>query len=355
MFIELDKIKQLEVELSTYCNAACPGCSRHYWGTSDKLPNLVEEHLDVDDVTKVIKQIPNINELEIHLCGNLGDPLMNPRILEGIQEWVDLGVHKVFIDTNGGLRSEEFWRKLAKIPRLDCTFSIDGLEDTNHIYRVNVNWQKLERNFMAYIEEGGKATWKYLIFEHNKHQTKEAGHLAKFYGFSRFDARMSMREPPDLYQTLVKESGDKSTDFMVKKAQDLRSNEIDTVAPTEEINCKSLALSRIYLNGEGRIWPCCYTSQHYCKSHIGWPHQFEENNPYLFNHYNKGFNLVKKNSLEYILKHGVWEHLNEAWQEKSSCEYKVCWKICKGKAWTLNNAIEDEETAWSNSSSWSPA
>ena len=64
MFIELDKIKQLEVELSTYCNAACPGCSRHYWGTSDKLPNLVEEHLDVDDVTKVIKQIPNINEFK---------------------------------------------------------------------------------------------------------------------------------------------------------------------------------------------------------------------------------------------------------------------------------------------------
>ena len=57
MFIELDKIKQLEVELSTYCNAACPGCSRHYWGTSDKLPNLIEEHLDVDIVTKVIKQI----------------------------------------------------------------------------------------------------------------------------------------------------------------------------------------------------------------------------------------------------------------------------------------------------------
>ena len=70
MFIELDKIKYLEVELSTYCNAYCPGCSRHYWGTSNKLPNLVEEHLDVDTVTNVIKQIPNIKELEIELCGN---------------------------------------------------------------------------------------------------------------------------------------------------------------------------------------------------------------------------------------------------------------------------------------------
>jgi MoaA/NifB/PqqE/SkfB family radical SAM enzyme len=82
MFIELDRIKSLEVELSTYCNAACPGCSRHYWGTSTKRSELVEEHLDIDTVTKVIKQIPNINELQIELCGNLGDPLMNPRILD---------------------------------------------------------------------------------------------------------------------------------------------------------------------------------------------------------------------------------------------------------------------------------
>lgn len=346
MFIELDKIKNLEVELSTYCNAACPGCSRHYWGTSTKRPELVEEHLDVDTVTKVIKQIPNINELQIELCGNLGDPMMNPRILGGIKDWIDLGVHKVFIDTNGGLRSEEFWRGLAKIPRVDCTFSIDGLEDTNHIYRVNVDWNKLERNFMAFIEEGGTATWKWLIFEHNKHQTKEASQVAKFYGFSRFDARMSMRDPPDLYQTYIKQSGDKETDFTIQEAQDLRAKEIDTVAITEDINCKSLAHNRIYLNGEGRIWPCCYTSQHYCKSHAGYPEAFEKSNPYLFNHYNKGFNLADKHSLQFILQHAVWDDVKEEWGNKNNCEYKVCWKICKGKAWTLNNAVDTEDVAW---------
>ena len=118
------------------------------------------------------------------------------------------------------------------------------------------------------------------------------------------------------------------------------------VAPTEEINCKSQALNRIYLNGEGRIWPCCYTSQHYCKSHIGWPHQFEENNPYLFNHYNKGFNLVEKNTLQHILQHAVWQNLKEEWEHKSNCEYKVCWNVCKGKAWTMNNHIEQEDVAW---------
>ena len=341
MFIELDKIRYLEVELSTYCNAACPGCSRHYWGTSDKLPNLVEEHLDVDTVTNVIRQIPNINKLEIELCGNLGDPLMNPRILEGIKAWVELGVRKVFIDTNGGLRSEVFWKELAKIPQVDCTFSIDGLKDTNHIYRVGVDWKKLERNFKTFIKAGGKATWKYLIFDHNKHQTKQASKWAKMYGFSRFDARMSMREPPNLYKTLDNDN----IDFMIPEAK-VRRTEVDTVESTENINCKSLEHNKIYINGEGRIWPCCYTSQQYCKSHIGYPKQFEDNNPYLFNHYNKGFNLVKKNTLEFILKHAVWEDLNDEWEKKSNCEYKICWNTCKGKKWTLNNAIEQKELAW---------
>ena len=74
MFNKLENIRSLEVELSTYCNAACPGCARHYWGTSTKLPNLVEQHLSVDTVTKVIEQIPNAKEkLELHLVGNLGD------------------------------------------------------------------------------------------------------------------------------------------------------------------------------------------------------------------------------------------------------------------------------------------
>ena len=66
----------------------------------------------------------------------------------------------------------------------------------------------------------------------------------------------------------------------------------------------------------------------------------------MFNHYNKGFNLVEKNTLQFILQHAVWEDFNEAWEKKSDCEYKVCWNTCKGKKWTLNNAIEQKELAW---------
>ena len=39
--------------------------------------------------------------------------------------------------TNGGARSVDFWKTLAEL-KVNVTFSIDGLEDTNHLYRRNV-------------------------------------------------------------------------------------------------------------------------------------------------------------------------------------------------------------------------
>jgi len=344
MFIQLKDIKVLEVELSTYCNAKCPGCSRHYWGTSDKLPNLVEEHCSIHSVTKILKELltekDDLSDVELQLCGNLGDPMMNPDILEGCQTWSDMGVSKIIFDTNGGLRSEEFWRSLAKIRGVYCTFSIDGLEDTNHIYRVGVDWNKLERNFISFIEEGGVAEWKFLIFNHNEHQIQEARDFARFYGFQRFIPKMSMRPPPPETES--------DSDFMTTEANSIREDKIDTVKDEESIDCKALSLKRIYLSAEGRIWPCCYTAQRYCKSQVNYPHQFEQRNPYLFNHYHKGFNLIEKNSLKWIFKHAVWEHLMNEWHNKSKCNYKVCWSVCKGKTWEINNHLEKEEMIYVN-------
>ena len=326
-YLNLNEITTLHMEHTSKCNLLCPQCARVDEGKLN--PKLPLEELTLDDYKRILtpefaKQIKRI-----FWCGNYGDSIASNTFLECLEFIRHSGVDGLTIVTNGSARNPEWWTKVAHIldretDRVD--FSVDGLEDTNHIYRVNVDWNKLERNFMAFIEEGGTATWKWLIFEHNKHQTKEASQVAKFYGFSRFDARMSMRDPPDLYQTYIKQSGDKETDFTIQEAQDLRAKEIDTVANTEDINCKSLAHNRIYLNGEGRIWPCCYTSQHYCKSHAGYPEAFEKSNPYLFNHYNKGFNLADKHSLQFILQHAVWDDVKEEWGNKNNCEYKVCWK-----------------------------
>ena len=42
-----------------------------------------------------------------------------------------------------------------KVARPRVVWGIDGLEDTTHLYRRNVKWDKLQENFRAYI----RAQW----------------------------------------------------------------------------------------------------------------------------------------------------------------------------------------------------
>ena len=47
--------------------------------------------------------------------------------------------------TNGANQTKKFWQNLsARLTEEDTVeFSIDGLEDTNHLYRKNSNWQSI--------------------------------------------------------------------------------------------------------------------------------------------------------------------------------------------------------------------
>ena len=62
-------------------------------------------------------------------------------------------------------------------------FSIDGLKNTNELYRRKLEWEKLMRNASAFIEAGGVAYWDMLVFKHNEHQIEEVRQLAKNMGF----------------------------------------------------------------------------------------------------------------------------------------------------------------------------
>jgi MoaA/NifB/PqqE/SkfB family radical SAM enzyme len=100
------------------------------------------------------------------------------------------------MNTNGGMRKPDFWTKMGELfskrnkesgfNYWQITFSIDGLEDTNHIYRRNVNWKNLMANVTAFIDAGGLANWDYLIFKHNEHQITEAKELATKMKFHEF-------------------------------------------------------------------------------------------------------------------------------------------------------------------------
>jgi tetratricopeptide (TPR) repeat protein len=132
----------------------------------------------------------------IYLCGNFGDAMVSNTTLPALDYFHRMGVDHLWMYTNGSGRTPDWWRQLAKIlnkPGDLVIFAIDGLADTNHIYRRNTNWNRIMESVEAFIGAGGKAEWQYLVFEHNQHQVEEARALARRLGFVKFQAKATSR------------------------------------------------------------------------------------------------------------------------------------------------------------------
>ena len=182
-YITIDNINHINAELTNYCNAACPMCARYFIDGVLNKERVNSQHTTLQFFKDKIG-IKVISQLKVFTsCGNLGDGAMNPECLE-IYQWIrsinpscELRLH-----TNGGARNKEFWKEMAQI-KVGVTFAIDGLEDTNHLYRRNVRWAKLMENVKSFIDAGGSAQWEMLIFKHNESQIDACKVLSKELGF----------------------------------------------------------------------------------------------------------------------------------------------------------------------------
>jgi len=175
-----DLLWGLDFEASSYCNAKCPLCVRHVDGSPILNPHLQQVNITLQNIKdwfplEVVKKVGKLS-----FCGNYGDPCMTPELINIINYFKNYGPAPTVIRTNGGPRNVQFWKEIGKI--CDTTvFSVDGLKDTNHLYRIGVNWDKVVRNMRACVESanefGNKVEWEFLIFKHNAHQVEEAKQL----------------------------------------------------------------------------------------------------------------------------------------------------------------------------------
>lgn len=184
-----NKITHIHVELTNHCNAACPFCPRYVEWSSKLRPDLVLESISLDNFKKWFPENLILGLDKITFCGTHGDPMMCKDILLILEYIISINPKcMIMINTNGGTRNEEFWKKLGNLlvknKKSYLTFSIDGLEDTNHLYRRNVNWKKLIANVKSYNSTGATSIWDFLIFKHNEHQINEAKDLSKELNFS---------------------------------------------------------------------------------------------------------------------------------------------------------------------------
>lgn len=266
-YITIDKIDTINAELSNYCNAACPMCARF-----DSEQNLVKDitnnaHTTLEEIRDKIGKRVIKNLRNFYSCGNLGDGSMNPQCIEIYEHVKSCNKNtSLSLNTNGGARDKEFWKDLAKLG-VAVTFSIDGLEDTNHLYRRRVKWDKLMENIESFISAGGEAHWDFLVFKHNQHQLEQAKEMSKTMGFKSFRKKATTRWNDfdkdgnwlqrdsisiDGYK-LAKANDDNVAD--VDNSRDVKNKEVKLT----RILCKSFHNKiEIFLHANGNVSPCCW-------------------------------------------------------------------------------------------------
>ncbi len=112
---KFEDIKALQVEITTRCQASCPMCMRNVYGGM-KNPHLIIDNWTLDEFKRIVNEEVLEKLIYILLCGQYGDPLINPDLQEICKYIVSVNPNIfLVIHTNGSLRNEEWWRELARI------------------------------------------------------------------------------------------------------------------------------------------------------------------------------------------------------------------------------------------------
>jgi MoaA/NifB/PqqE/SkfB family radical SAM enzyme len=188
---------------------------------------------------------------KVFFCGTVGDPCADISLLKKIM-WIKETKPNIVvgINTNGSIRNPKWWSECGNLLTnlYDyVVFAIDGLEDTNHIYRVNVQFKKIMENSKAYIETGASAHWDMLVFDHNKHQVDECKQLAKDMGFNWFRSKETDRWDQYQFEHLKPANKPNVVDY----------HSIDNV------QCERNIEQSTYVDYKGQEFPCCHIAEMY--------------------------------------------------------------------------------------------
>jgi MoaA/NifB/PqqE/SkfB family radical SAM enzyme len=339
-----EDIKAIHLEVTQNCQASCPMCDRNMNGKGIN-PHINLDELSLEDCKKIFlpEFIAQLNTM--YMCGNLGDPIVARDTLEIFKYFREHNTNMwLSMNTNAGAKNGQWWKELAEVfGRTGAViFSVDGLRDTNHIYRQGVVWDNVERNMKAFISAGGRARWDFLIFEHNQHQVEEAETLANAWGCEKF---MKKKTGRFITQDSKKKESHQAVDKKGKVAAELKKpdikyqnnalktqekvekkyNSMDAYYDRAPIICKVKKDNSLFITAEGLALPCCWTAGRMYK----WWHKDPKVEQIWDFIPNKGA-LDARNGLAAVFDTGIFDRIQDSWS-KSSCadgKLKVCAMKC---------------------------
>ena len=335
----LEHYRQFEIELSSDCNAACPLCAR----TVLNMPLKGNSNLSFDLIKSIFDEYEDMTDVEIKLCGILGDPIVHPECLEVVRYFSDRNC-KVYISTNGGINSVDWWEELATLPRVAVDFCIDGYEDTNHLYRQNVKWDNVIRNLEAYHYAGGNARWQYISFDHNTCDLDLAQAHAEKLGI-RFVVRTSGRNiiSKGDKQVRVKKNVNKTLNIAAADTSKIQHDDMNKIkilhkaqrsgdnklldSNVNTIVCKHLDTPELYLSANGNLWHCCYIADTW---------EYPNRRPAWLNEYPDNWNNLNHHSVTDILSNEFFKDIKVRWYSTHDEYMPRCITSCGDKGAYIN-------------------
>lgn len=327
--VNSQNLKTIQIDVTSYCNSFCGSCIRNIKGGPFN-PLVVLQHMSWDVWHKIVDFCKSSQVDRLPFNGNYGDLSNHPDIINMLEYLYEKSPNTTLnIHTNGGARNANFWKDLAKVvnkfPASYVTFSIDGLEDTNHIYRRGVDFDRIMENATAFISTGGNARWRMIVFDHNKHQLEEASNRAKEMGFFSFSLNRSFSSElkVDAYKEFPQNT---ITAPDVSEVNILRKNYefTNSLQPNNsfvllknykklESKCPWQQMLQIQINHLGEVWPCCYIS---LSSGTAIRDRFKYLDQKILE-YGKTFNNLNYYDLTEILEHKFFqEDLPHAWEKR---------------------------------------
>lgn len=331
------------IEPSSKCSLLCPRCPRQ------EHPDITwkNKELTLNDFQKVFDKKMLNHVQRFTMCGDVGDPIYAKDYL-AILEYIKSTnpTIQIFTITNGSYKTESWWKKFAKISNKYDTinFSVDGYDQqSNNIYRVNCNWDSIMQGMKICADESDMfVNWATIVFKFNENELGRIERLAVNQGCDALQLTYSTKfgskygnayggekdplEPSEKfiskthrYERHIKKLSQRNPvrlNYMktnYKKYLEVKKQFTGDILPMCLIGNRGL-----YLNAEGTIFPCSWTSFPYKSlEHKG---KVIEWNDSFFTKYKKLFNVKGNRTLEEILNDDLWQKLFNSFSKNNWVE-----------------------------------
>jgi MoaA/NifB/PqqE/SkfB family radical SAM enzyme len=146
--LSMPRVEDIELELTTLCNAQCQLCYRNYTTFKEHYPHTQTRHLA--DVIEQLETFPDL--IWVRLVGTISEPTLYKPFFDLIK-YIKARNVRIEICTNGDTHDPEWWAELATYMRDDdrVYFSICGsTQELHEVYRTNTKLKNILANARAF-------------------------------------------------------------------------------------------------------------------------------------------------------------------------------------------------------------